>query len=66
MESISIGPFGDPILQPKKWMTCVITKILFAKLHANGYKNTTMPTSISFLQHQNAFQKEKTIQLGNN
>jgi hypothetical protein len=44
----------------------VITKILSTTLHANGYKNTGMPTRISSLVSWKCIRKEKTIQLGQN
>jgi hypothetical protein len=42
----------------------VITEILSATLHANGYRNTAMPTTISSPAALKCIPKEKTIQLG--
>jgi hypothetical protein len=42
----------------------VITEISSATLHANGYRNTIMPTTISSLTTLKCIQKAKTMQLG--
>jgi hypothetical protein len=42
----------------------VITEILFTTLHINGYRNTTIPTTISSPTTLKCIPKEKTIQLG--
>jgi hypothetical protein len=42
----------------------VITEILFTTLHANGYRNKTMPTTTSSPATLKCIPKVKTIQLG--
>jgi hypothetical protein len=44
----------------------IITEILFATLHANGYRYTTIPTTIGSPTTLKCIPKEKTIQLGKN